>query len=392
MTFSQLAHDAGHYFDDVVNMVVKIGNVLPRIHVYESLFPNHERLVQALSLIYCDLLAFCDEAKKVLRKPKRSMLSITFKGFEHKFKKLLLRFQEHEKAVEKEVGTSHMIESADSRSLVRLDQLQAAAERKETERWQVFGNLSDIDYEGQYARLEDLRHEGTCEWIANEPLYQAWRLPTASSGLCCRGIPGSGKSILMAKIVTDHRARPSSVDDVTLFHFCDYAQPATLQIGQIYRAILKQIYAKNVMQETLIDKIVVGFKQSSHGVPEKQLQALVVQAIETCKSQRISVVCDGLDECEQNDQRTICDMLNYLAASDQSCIKVLVTCREEERPLKYLTAFEQFRLTPDISHADMEVFVVGAVQSCIERRDMTLTNPALRQEIISELVSKADGM
>ncbi|KAG7006857.1 hypothetical protein G7Y79_00012g031930 [Physcia stellaris] len=391
-TYPLLAHDAGHYFDDVVNMIVKIGNVLPRIHVYEALFPNHERLVQALSFIYCDLLAFCDEAKKVLRKPKRSMLSITFKGFEHKFKKLLLRLQEHEKAVEKEVRASHMIESADSRSLVRLDQLQAAAERKETERWQVFGNLSDIDYEGQYARLDDLRHKGTCEWIVNEPLYQAWRWSTASSGLCCRGIPGSGKSILMAKIVTDSRACPSSIDDVTLFHFCDFARPATLQIGQIYRAILKQIYANNVMQETLIDKIVKGFKQSSHGIPEKQLQAFVIQAIETCKSQRINVVCDGLDECEENDQRTICDMLNCLAASDKSCIKVLVTCREEERPLKYLTAFEQLRLTPDISHADMEVFVVGAVQSCIERRDMTLTNSALRQEIISELVSKADGM
>ena len=196
----------------------------------------------------------------------------------------------------------------------------------------------------------------------------------------------------MAKIITDQRACPSSVDDVTLFHFCDFAQPATLQISQIYRAILKQIYANNQMQETLIDKIVKSFKQNPHGMPEKQLQTLAVQAIETCKSQRVNVVCDGLDECEQYDQRTICNMLNYLATSDKSCIKVLITCRDEERPLMYLKAFNKLHLTADISHADMEVFVIGAVQSCIERGEMTLRNSALKQEIISELVLKADGM
>lgn len=373
-------------------MIIKVGNVLPRLHVYESLFPNHERLVQVLSLIYCDLLVFCNEAKKVLRKPKRSMLSITFNGFERKFKKLLLQFQDHEKSVEKEVRTSHMIESADSRTLVRLDQLEAAEERKKTERWQVFANLSEINYEGQHARFDDLRHEGTCEWITDEPLYKAWRVSTASSGLCCRGIPGSGKSVLMAKIVSDLRACLGPADDVTLFHFCDFAQPATLQIGQIYRAILKQVHAKNVMQEILIDKIVKEFKQNPHGIAEKQLQELVIQAIETCNSQRVNVVCDGLDECEQYDQRTICDMLSRLAGSDKACIKVLVTCREEERPLKYLKAFVHLHLTPDISHADMEVFVVGAIRSCIERGDMTLKNPALRQEVVNELVSKADGM
>lgn len=111
-------------------MFVQIGNVLPRLHIYETLFPHHERLLQTLSTIYCDLLQFCYDAKKVLRKPKRSLFTTSWKGFESQFGQVISQFEEHQRLVEKEVKTSHLIESADSRSLARSDQLQAAQERK----------------------------------------------------------------------------------------------------------------------------------------------------------------------------------------------------------------------------------------------------------------------
>lgn len=207
-----------------MDMIQQIGDVLPRLHVYETLFPHHERLVQTLSLIYCDLLTFCNDAKKVLRKHKRSMLGITFKGFESKFKKLMIQFKEHQKSVEGEVKTSDMIESAESRSLIRSNQLQVSRERSESERWQVFATISEVDYEDQLAKLEDLRYEGTCQWLATEQTFRDWQRAAMSSGLCCRGIPGSGKSVFMAKFVNDERSQAVSSSSVTLFHFCDFAR------------------------------------------------------------------------------------------------------------------------------------------------------------------------
>ena len=373
-------------------MLVQIGDVLPRLHVYEALFPHHERLVHSLSIIYCDLLVFCDEAKKVLRKPKRSMLAIAFKGFEHKFKQLLTHFKEHRMSVENEFNTSLMIESADSRSLVRSTQMQIVQERKENERWQIFANLSEIDYENQLAILDDLRCEGTCEWIEREPAYRRWRDIEASSGLCCRGIPGSGKSVLAAKYIVNERSPGQTVDAVTLFHFCDFSRPLTMQPGQISRALLKQLFVSNVMPEPHIEKVVSFFKEAPHGPPDRQSKDLLLDAIENCICKTVNVVFDGLDECEKPDQRTICDLLNSLAASNRSGVKVLATCREEERPVGYLKPFGQLRLTSDTSHADIEAFVTGAVQSCVDRREMVIKNPSLRQEVITELVSKADGM
>jgi hypothetical protein len=51
-------------------MFTRIGDVLPRFQLYEALFPSHERLVQALSVVYLDILIFCIDAKAVFRKAK----------------------------------------------------------------------------------------------------------------------------------------------------------------------------------------------------------------------------------------------------------------------------------------------------------------------------------
>ena len=111
-------------------MFSDIGDLLPRLHVYESLFPQHDRLIQCLSSIYCDLLQFCYDAKAVLRKPKRLMFSTAWKSFDRQFGRLLVNFKRHQEQVEKEVQASHLIESADSRSIVMFNKLQVAEEKK----------------------------------------------------------------------------------------------------------------------------------------------------------------------------------------------------------------------------------------------------------------------
>lgn len=56
----------------MVDMFERIGDVLPQFRVYDRLFSNQERLVQALSVVYVDILKFCTNAKAVFRKGRRS--------------------------------------------------------------------------------------------------------------------------------------------------------------------------------------------------------------------------------------------------------------------------------------------------------------------------------
>ena len=54
-------------------MLERIGDVLPRFRAYERLFPNNDRLLHSLSLVYVDILKFCYNAKAVFRCSKHPM-------------------------------------------------------------------------------------------------------------------------------------------------------------------------------------------------------------------------------------------------------------------------------------------------------------------------------
>ncbi len=112
-------------------MFARIGDVLPQFHVYEKLFPNHERLTHALSMAYMDIIVFCSDAKAVFRRGQRASLTnlkvgfkLMWKPFESQFGQQLHNFRNHRKNVEKEAGLSHMVEAADTRALVLADHLQ----------------------------------------------------------------------------------------------------------------------------------------------------------------------------------------------------------------------------------------------------------------------------
>ena len=56
-----------------------------------------------------DMLRFCSEAKTALRKAKRNTLSLTWRTSDRQFGQQIEKFRMHQRNVEKEVHTSHMI-------------------------------------------------------------------------------------------------------------------------------------------------------------------------------------------------------------------------------------------------------------------------------------------
>lgn len=169
-------------------MFARIGDVLPRFKTYERLFSKHERLIQALSMAYLDIITFCIDAKDIFRGGQQSSskrpvhqvklkirsynmttsrygynagskfasrrrykqilnrlpllthydleitLKVTFKllwkPFDQQFGQKLSDFRQHQKNVEKEAGLAHMVESADARAMVLADQMQLEKRRQ----------------------------------------------------------------------------------------------------------------------------------------------------------------------------------------------------------------------------------------------------------------------
>lgn len=127
-------------------MLARIGDILPRCEVYQTLFPTNERLLQAISIAYLDIIDFCWTAKNLFRKMMKStkggtfnldhqtwyrksidvrIVLLTFKflwrDFNKDFEEKLNDFRAHVKVVEKQAGLSNMIEASEERALVQFE-------------------------------------------------------------------------------------------------------------------------------------------------------------------------------------------------------------------------------------------------------------------------------
>lgn len=132
-----LAREFGKYFEKLVEMFARIGDVLPRFRIYEKLFSGHEQLVQSLSIVYVDILKFCTDAKAVFRQGRRPFLTnfkagfkLLWKPFDRQFGQRMDEFRIHRKNVDKEAGLSHMVEAADARAVDTINRLQIKKERE----------------------------------------------------------------------------------------------------------------------------------------------------------------------------------------------------------------------------------------------------------------------
>lgn len=71
----KIAQSFDKYFRKLIDMLERIGDVLPRCQVYHNLFPTNSKLLQAISVAYVDVILFCWTAKKAFRKMNKSTTS-----------------------------------------------------------------------------------------------------------------------------------------------------------------------------------------------------------------------------------------------------------------------------------------------------------------------------
>lgn len=76
-----MASEFERYYGKLVDMLARIGDVLPRFSTYARLYSNHENLLEALAVVYLDVISFCMDARKVFEQGrKHSMLLLASVG------------------------------------------------------------------------------------------------------------------------------------------------------------------------------------------------------------------------------------------------------------------------------------------------------------------------
>lgn len=178
-----LIHIAKEYqkcFKNLINMFTRIGNNLPRCRIYQALFPSHGRLLQAISIVYLDIIHFCVDAKTIFRKLKHSMpralLKFTWKNFNDEFReKILTKFRDNLTNMEKEVMISHIIKSSRNRVLMHTNKEKREKRRKTVKRRNLLlSNLSSLAYVDKHMKERKRRHPGTGTWLTRTNKFQKW--------------------------------------------------------------------------------------------------------------------------------------------------------------------------------------------------------------------------
>lgn len=392
----QIAGEFGKYFEKLVDMFERIGDVLPRFRVYEKLFSSHERLVQALSVAYLDVLIFCSKCKAVFRHGQRSSktslkiaFKLTWKPFERQFGQQIQSFREHRKTVEKEAGLSHMIEAADSRAVVLANQMQLQQQREEDHRQRIIAMIPSVDTETKHTKLQGLRYEGTGRWLLQKDKYLDWSRVGASSYLCCHGIPGCGKTVLASMIIDDLLSKSDTNNMKVVYYYCDYTDQRTLQTNRILGTMLRQFIKAGRFPDEIEPKILEAYDRA-HQLPG--ISEVMEFISQSASLNPTAFVLDGLDECEKDTRKEMLALIERLMRCTTSAIKIFVSCRDEDETLRSMPVFTRIQVTPISLESDIESFVEGSVRSRIISGELKIRNPGLEQEIVSELASKAHGM
>ncbi|KAF4633554.1 hypothetical protein G7Y89_g4566 [Cudoniella acicularis] len=341
----RLAKEFGKYFDKLVDMFVRISDVLPRFRVYERLFPSHEPLIHALSVVYVDILRFSTEAKAVFRKAKRPSVTnlhiatkLLWKPFDRQFGTVMDDFRQHRNNVEKEANLSHMLEAKDAREIERINRMEMEKQRKRDDRIRLLSLLPSI----------------------NSSVIDAW-----SSEVEYRGF-------------------------ATAYHYCDYSDQMTLDALSILGSLVQQLLLTAPMSYDLEAKL-WGIYGSGVTSPTREEVLEILCSLVGLYPQTF-IAIDGLDECGKEAQEDILFTTKRLASLDHSVIKVYISSREDARISAAMGDHSRICLSEAMLACDINSYIKHTVSTKIQARELAIRNPVLEKEIVSELSNKAHGM
>ena len=185
-------------------------------------------------------------------------------------------------------------------------------------------------------------------------------------------------------------ATPAASASDTIYYHCDYADQRTLHLDHILGSLLKQLLINQQVPEHIETQLLQAYAGGSRSPSENALGDIFYSIV--ALHPQLYVVFDGLDECENSIWKTMMKSLERLAAMGNCKVKIFITCVEEGSVSHHLTSHACIQLSPAATIEDIRSFITSSVRSRIDNGDLRIRNPKLEQDIISGLISRANGM
>ncbi|KAF4553465.1 Ankyrin repeat-containing protein 12 [Elsinoe fawcettii] len=180
----------------------------------------------------------------------------------------------------------------------------------------------------EYKDFNDIRVEGTCQWVLQNAVYRSWRRGDHNDVLWISADPGCGKSVL-ARSLIDSDLLSDGPATICYFFFKDNEDQNQLVTALL--AMLHQICKRNpYLLSTLAEKLQLEAGSALLNSPQI-LWRLLMDLTAKPSTGQVILVFDALDECRLSDQKQLIRFVAQFSTTDvltnQNWTKVLITSR-----------------------------------------------------------------
>ncbi|CAG8955087.1 hypothetical protein HYFRA_00007102 [Hymenoscyphus fraxineus] len=273
---------------------------------------------------------------------------------------------------------------------------------KETDRLAIFDWLSQVPYFSHHRSKVKLLLPGSGKWLLRKPEFVDWLNASASSILWLHGIPGSGKSMLVARVIEYLKLRTSADPDNTslAYFYCtrNANEPERAAPVEILRSVIEQLSCSAAdlpVRLCVVDLYMERKKEAKGRRPEKlELEDCVQIILDLLEDNPATIILDGLDECDPTLRRDLLDSLRTIIQKGSNVVKVFVSSRDDHDLVHRLSQTPNLYIRASDNEEDITNFVLSGVDEAIQKEKILCGNvpSSLRETIVSTLVSQSNGM
>ncbi|KAF2707829.1 ankyrin, partial [Pleomassaria siparia CBS 279.74] len=260
--------------------------------------------------------------------------------------------------------------------------------------------LTTFDYQSRHNELSRVHAPNTGSWFLKSDAFNSWMghpnpgsKARPSNVLWCNGVPGSGKSVMMAtaiKHITESNRDPTT--GVAYFYY-DYKTKASSR--DIISCLLKQLCTHQPKVPRAVQQLYDRYKEDEMSgsmetlkvKPGPETGELFAALFDVASEFKRTLLCiDGLDECAPEFQEGMLEVIRRLMKVPKC--RLLVTSRAEE------TYQELFRgklsIQIEAASEDVHAYVRFVLTTHPELRD--LVDEHLEIRIAECLSERANGL
>jgi hypothetical protein len=257
------------------------------------------------------------------------------------------------------------------------------------ERQTILDYFLFVNPEDDFRTSLRLRYPTTGFWLTENKKFTTW-LRASNANLWLSGIPGAGKTVLSGLVIQRCMTLATSERAVAYF-YCDYKDKNSQSIVNIMGSLASQLARQHENSFKLL-KDYFATLQSQHQLPRMPEIQELTQLIRDMSSifEDVRLVVDGLDECGDNAGAASLALRSLVAEHDSMSACFLsrdVPDIFEVLQTPFCSHIEIAAHTKDVDH-----YVRTEVEERLAKKQLRLKSNELKEEIITQLVSRASGM